>query len=169
MVVPGLRGGNSFLDTLDFPVNWIVRTIPQPAALGEHPDPSDTVAYGEYLANIAGCLHCHTKIEEGTPVAEMELAGGFVFELPSGTIRSANITPDEGTGIGGWEKEYFVKLFKVWEVPESEWTRVEPDEFNTIMPWIMYAKMTEEDLGAIFDYLQTVRPIEHQVEIHTPK
>ncbi len=169
MLIPGLRGGNSFLDTLDFPVNWIVRTIPQPAALGEHPDPSDTVAYGEYLANIAGCLHCHTKIEQGTPVAEMELAGGFVFELPWGTIRSANITPDEGTGIGGWEKEYFVKLFKVWEVPESEWTRVEPDEFNTIMPWIMYAKMTEEDLGAIFDYLQTVRPIEHQVEIHTPK
>jgi hypothetical protein len=36
------------------------------------------------------------------------------------------------------------------------------------MPWTMYANMTEEDLGAIYAYLQTVPPIENRVEKFTP-
>jgi hypothetical protein len=35
---------------------------------------------------------------------------------------------------------------------------------NTPMPWLMYSGMTEEDLGAIYDYLRTVPPIENTVE-----
>jgi hypothetical protein len=33
-------------------------------------------------------------------------------------------------------------------------------EGNTVMPWVRYSGMTEEDLGAIWDYLQTVPPVE---------
>jgi hypothetical protein len=40
-------------------------------------------------------------------------------------------------------------------------------EFNTIMPWTMYARMTEEDLAAIYVYLQTVKPIENTVNKFT--
>jgi phosphoglycerate dehydrogenase-like enzyme len=29
-------------------------------------------------------------------------------------------------------------------------------QHNTLMPWVRYSKMTEEDLGAIYDYLRTV-------------
>jgi hypothetical protein len=31
------------------------------------------------------------------------------------------------------------------------------------MPWLAYAGLTEEDLGAMYDYLRTVPPIENRV------
>jgi hypothetical protein len=32
------------------------------------------------------------------------------------------------------------------------------------MPWVMYAGMKEEDLGAIYTYLRTVTPNKNNVE-----
>jgi hypothetical protein len=32
------------------------------------------------------------------------------------------------------------------------------------MPWILFSGMTEEDLGAIYDYLRTLPPVQNQVE-----
>jgi hypothetical protein len=46
---------------------------------------------------------------------------------------------------------------------------VNPGEFNTIMPWTMYAQMTEEDLGAIYEYLRTVAPVKNSVVKFTGK
>jgi len=34
----------------------------------------------------------------------------------------------------------------------------------TIMPWMMYATMEEEDLKAIYAYLQSLEPIDHPIE-----
>ena len=31
------------------------------------------------------------------------------------------------------------------------------------MPWIAFSRMSDEDLGAIYDYLRTVRPVENRV------
>ena len=31
------------------------------------------------------------------------------------------------------------------------------------MPWIAFSGMTPEDLGAIYDYLRTLKPIENHV------
>jgi hypothetical protein len=45
---------------------------------------------------------------------------------------------------------------------------VKPDEFNTIMPWTMYAHMKESDLSAIFTYLQTVKGIPNSVTKFSP-
>ena len=41
------------------------------------------------------------------------------------------------------------------------------NEFNTPMPWLMYAGMTDEDLGSIYAYLKTVKPVKNQVEKFT--
>jgi hypothetical protein len=34
---------------------------------------------------------------------------------------------------------------------------------NTIMPWLAFSRMTDEDLGAIYDYLKTLKPVENKV------
>ncbi len=34
---------------------------------------------------------------------------------------------------------------------------------NTTMPWTVYAGMKESDLGAIYDFLASVKPIRHNV------
>jgi len=39
---------------------------------------------------------------------------------------------------------------------------------QTIMPWQMYAGMDEGDLGAIFEYLCTIDPVENRVVKFTP-
>jgi hypothetical protein len=95
----------------------------------------------------------------------MDFAGGMEFKFPNGaTARSANITPEENTGIGAWERAYFVGRFKEYADSTTSHIRMSPNEANTVMPWSMYAGMTEEDLNAIYSYLRTAKPIENEVE-----
>ena len=153
-----------------FPVNIILHTIPEPAAPTKRPDPSDAVAYGAYMANAAGCVECHTKQEKGKKIGE-PFAGGFEFHMPTGAInRSANITPSENGGIGKWSKEQFIERFKFYAdssyVPATiDWAK---GDFQTVMPWTMYRNMKEQDLGAIYDYLRTVKPVDAVIERWTP-
>jgi len=153
----------------DFPVNFIINTMPARAEGGKRPDPSDRVAYGKYLTTFASCGDCHTPVDEqGQALPGMEMAGGRSFPVPSGTVRSMNITQDAETGIGQWTRETFIARFKSY-ADGSAIPEVGKDGFNSIMPWAMYAGMTEDDLGAIYDYLKTVKPIKNKVERFTGK
>ncbi len=153
----------------DFPINFIMRTMPKPAVHSKLPPPTASTEYGAYLVNAASCGECHTKQEKGEFVGE-PLAGGFEFKYPNGAVvRSMNITPHE-TGIGNWSREQFIERFKMhvdsgYTAPRIDWSK---SQFQTVMPWLMYAGMTESDLGAIYDYLRTVKPVENVVEKWTP-
>jgi len=153
---------------IDFPVNIIMRTVPQPAQPMERPAPSDPL-YGEYMTNAAACVECHTHTEKGKKIGEF-FAGGFAFNFPNGAVvRSVNITP-HADGIGAWDKATFITRFKMhldssYVPPPIDWAK---GDFQTVMPWMMYARMTEEDLGAIYDYLRTVPAVAGRVEKWTP-
>ncbi len=157
---------------LDFPVNLIVKTIPQnPGPFPPAPDRKKTLEYGRYMVNATGCMHCHTPLDgQGRPLPGMEAAGGLEFHWPDGsTVRSVNITPDKETGIGDWSKDYFVKRFKLGQKMAQSHTPVKPGGFNTPMPWQEYGGMTGGDLAAIYAYLHNqVKPVRHQVEKFTP-
>jgi mono/diheme cytochrome c family protein len=149
----------------DFPFNFIINTIPNKQTPQKRPDPSDVLAYGAYMINAAGCHECHTKQEKGQVVGE-PFAGGFEFKLAPGImVRSPNITPHE-TGLKNWTKEMFIQRFKQYTDSSYVLPSVDMDkgEFQTVMPWTMYAGMTEEDLGAIYEYLRTVKPVNSTIE-----
>ena len=150
-------------------MNLIVKLIP-PHSYNPSPTPdkNDKPGYGKYLVTIAGCSDCHTPMEKGKRLPGMDFAGGFEFKLPMGTIRSANITPDPDLGIGKWTKEDFIKRFKSMESDSSKNIVVREGEFNTVMPWTMFAGMEVEDLGAIYEYLRTLTPVSHIVVRFTP-
>ncbi|HQW04855.1 MAG: c-type cytochrome [Flavobacteriales bacterium] len=154
---------------IDFPVNVIMHTVPQPAHPTQRPEWGDPT-YGEYLANAAACVECHTRAEKGKKIGE-PFAGGFAFAFPNGAVlRSSNITPSEDGGIGGWSKEEFIQRFKQYTdsgyvVPAIDWER---GDMQTVMPWMMYANMTEQDLGAIYDYLRTIPAAPGVIEKWTP-
>lgn len=154
----------------DFPMNLILRTIPSGA-----PTPTDErtlddeLVKGKYLFMIAACADCHTPQDKGAPIEGMYLAGGMEFKSPNGAIlRSSNITPDKETGIGNWTEEAFVQRFKNYASPEATAAKLSPEDFNTIMPWAMYAGMKEEDLRSIYKYMMTLEPNNNKVVRYTP-
>lgn len=142
----------------DFPMSIILHTIPvMPVKL-------EGSTYGEYMTNAAGCRECHTKTDKGKEVGR-PFAGGWGFPIPgAGVVTSANITPHE-TGIGGWSREKFIRTFK--QYADSGYVAPKVDlaggQMQTVMPWMMYAGMSEEDLGAIYDHLRTVPPVDNAV------
>lgn len=149
----------------EFPMSVIMHTMPQPAAPTPRPDPSDALAYGRYMVTAANCLECHTKFEKGEAVGEPG-AGGFEFQFPNGAIvRSPNIT-SHADGLGAWDKATFIARFKQYTdsayVPHA--VDMAATEFQTVMPWTMYGHMTEQDLGAIFDYLRSIPAAPGKVE-----
>ncbi len=155
--------------SLDFPMNLIVKTIPLHSYTPTSgPDTTDTVAYGKYLTNAATCIDCHTQMVNGQYMKGMEFAGGFAFNMGNGIDRSANITPDSSTGIGKWTKEDFINFFKAFACDSGGKIPVTPSQFNTPMPMVSLAGMTDYDLGAIYAYLRTVKPVHNEVVRFTP-
>ncbi|GAB3899751.1 cytochrome c [Larkinella knui] len=155
----------------DFPMNLIINTIPTKTTGMKRPDPADSLAYGKYLTTFASCGECHTPVDDkGQHLPGMEFAGGREFAMPSGTVRALNLTSDPETGIGSWTKQAFIARFKAAEQKDFKHPASgEFPEFNTIMPWMMYAGMSEQDLGAIFTYLQTIKPVKNAVVKFTPR
>jgi mono/diheme cytochrome c family protein len=154
---------------LDFPMNIIVKTIPLKSYIPSKPvNMNDSVSYGKYLVAIASCGDCHTPAEKGEPVAGMMFGGGAEFKTPWGLVRSANITPDNETGIGTWDKASFIHAFKQYASEKGQNIQVDSNSFNSIMPWTLYAGMTEEDISCIYNYLRTVKPVKHRVIKYTP-
>jgi mono/diheme cytochrome c family protein len=152
----------------DFPMNILINTLPAKPAFTERPDTTDVLAYGAYLVNAAACYDCHTPFDKGAYDDNLAFAGGRLFNMPFGALRSANITPDE-SGIGNWSKEFFIARFTAYRDSANSHRAVDPTkDFNTIMPWTMYANMTEGDLAAIYTYLKTLKPIANPVTKFTP-
>jgi mono/diheme cytochrome c family protein len=150
---------------LNFPLNIIVRTIPGANTFSKRPSPDDKVAYGKYMTKAALCTECHTPIDErGTPLPGMEFAGGTELLETGYRTRSSNITPDADTGIGSWTEQQFIDKFKGFENPTNAVLAEHERPQNTSMPITAYAGMTREDLGAIYAYLRTVKPVTNRVE-----
>jgi hypothetical protein len=154
---------------LNFPLNILVNTMPSKAAFEKKPDSNNITAYGRYLTTMAGCVECHSKVDKGALIKGTEFGGGRTFEFPNGTVAtSPNITSDK-TGIGGWDRNLFIRTFKQYADSGYKPRVLAAGEFNTPMPWLMYAGMKESDLAAIYAYLQMVPKIHNEVKVFQRK
>jgi len=153
----------------DFPVNFIINTMPHKAEPGKKPAKTDTVAYGGYLVNAGGCVECHSERSKGKLIGEL-FAGGFEFHTPDGSvIRSANISPDNETGLGLWTEAAFITKFRSYTDSSYKPNKMGPGMAQTVMPWTMYGGMDTTDLKAIYAYLRTVKPQKRTIVKWTPK
>jgi mono/diheme cytochrome c family protein len=141
-----------------FPVKYLIRGIPEPVTETVQADLSTAVNRGEYLVNLSLCSECHTPRKRGRLDSAMKFAGGQVFDA-SGKLVSPNITPD-ATGIGNYTEEMFVKAMRTGYVGKRQ--------LNTAMPWQFYSGLTDEDLKAMYAYLETLPPISHRVDNTQP-
>lgn len=152
---------------LDFPVNHLNKFAPAPVTKRvAAPDRNNKLKYGEYLVKVAGCIDCHSQLDKGEPIAGKEYAGGFEFNFPANSVRSANITPDEETGLGKWSEDRFVAKFKGYaNMTYDNAPRMTQVNF-TLMPWMNMSQLSEQDLRAIYAFLRTVKPVHNPVEVH---
>jgi mono/diheme cytochrome c family protein len=120
--------------------------------------PDTSIEYGGYLANTVGrCGSCHTprNLKTGEYLGP-RFSGGLPFdsrENPGTVYLTPNLTPDSGTGhIVTWSEDEFVARMKAGATIG-----------DSPMPWGSFRRMTEEDLRAIYRYLQSLDPVAHQV------
>ena len=147
----------------DFPMNIILRMIPEKAAPVVKPERSDTLAYGRYLVQASGCIECHTKDKQGRIIPELAFSGGREFQMPDGLLVSPNITPDKETGIGNWTRDDFIRRFKAYDLATYSPAPINKGDLMTAMPWTMYAGMDTSDLSSVYHALMANEPISNKV------
>jgi mono/diheme cytochrome c family protein len=149
------------VSTPPFPVKYLIRSLPAPITEPVTADLSTPVKRGEYLATIGACAECHTPVDDkGNRLPGMNFAGGFKLEYTGvPTVFSRNITPSVN-GIPYYTEALFIEAFRTGRVRERQ--------LATMMPWRFYRNMRDEDLKAIFAYLQTLTPVDHFVDNSLP-
>lgn len=113
------------------------------------PASTDTAARGKYLFNsVIACSDCHTPVDQqsGKPILDKYLAGGQPYEGPWGIVYSANLTPDQETGIGKWADDDIRRVFHQGILPDGR--RV------VLMPWQDFQIITDDDMNAMIYYLR---------------
>jgi mono/diheme cytochrome c family protein len=117
-----------------------------------------TAEYGQYIAaSVANCKGCHSNrnLMTGAFIGE-EYAGGLEFgvDTDSGkyTLTTPNLTPDTSGRIKGWTQEQFIQRFRAGaRIPGSH------------MPWGPFSRMSDTELKAVYNFLQTVKPVRNNV------
>jgi alcohol dehydrogenase (quinone), cytochrome c subunit len=113
-------------------------------AWAQQPTPTDK---GEYVARAGDCVACHS-VPNGKP-----FAGGLKMGTPLGAIYSTNITPDKETGIGNYSYEDFDRAVRQGIAKDGH--RLYP-----AMPYPSYAKITDDDMHALYDFfMKEVPPV----------
>lgn len=144
------------------------------------------VARGQYLVTVGGCNDCHTPFKMGPKGPEPDMsrmlsghpeqfvisaparlasAEWMVASAPTNTAHSgpwgvsftANLTPDENTGLGIWTEDMFMKALRTGRHMGASREILPP------MPWYNYGKMTDDDLKAVYAYLRSIPPVHNRV------
>jgi hypothetical protein len=157
---------------------------PAPAAPAKSA-PASAAARGKYLVAIMSCSDCHTPMKMGAKGPEPDMARLFsghpagmqlppppppsgpwgwsgtltntAFAGPWGISYSANLTPDQNTGLGIWTEEMFMKAMRTGKHMGTS------REIKPPMPWNWIGMATDDDLKAIFAYLKSMPAISNRV------
>lgn len=147
---------------------------------------------GKYLVEVGSCHDCHSPkvftpqgpIPDTSRLLSGHRADSRLPALPAGVLGpgrwgvlandhltawagpwgvsfAANLTPD-ATGLGNWTAEIFIATMRTGKHLGTGRPILPP------MPWFNYAKLTDEDLRAMFAYLQTLRPVSNLVPAPIP-
>ena len=176
----------SFLALAAVPVTLLL------GGTSQKPDPktSPLVKRGEYLVRLGGCSDCHTpkKVTEHGPEDDLSrflsghpddsklpappnlptgpwfsaTAGMTAWTGPWGISYASNLTPDVNTGLGIWTERMFLRAMRTGKHYGASREILPP------MPWQNLSKLTDDDLKAIFAYLQSIPPIRNRVPDPAP-
>lgn len=98
-----------------------------------------TAEFGEYLATI--CKECHGENLNGKP-----------FGPPGQEVLTPNLTP--GGELGTWSEEDFFTTLRSGMTPSGR-------QLSDDMPWRAFGQMSDEELKALWLYLQSLPALAH--------
>jgi cytochrome c553 len=116
-----------------------VDQIDHTASHANAPEPGVTVEYGEYLASTT-CIECHGAQLNGIP-----------FGPPGKQTPTPNLTP-RGE-LAAWSEEEFIATLRTGVTPGGH-------QLKDVMPWKYFSQMTDDELKAIWMYLQSLPALE---------
>ena len=105
------------------------------------PEPGVTADYGRYMVDVSGCKACHGPNLNGNDKGE------------PGSPPAPNLTPRGN--MGSWSEADFLQAVMHGRTPEGK--ALAPE----FMPWQAYGAFPEDDMRAIWVFLQTVEAKEN--------
>lgn len=133
-----------------------------PAAVNvPHPDETERVGYGRYLAQLGHCTVCHSLGSTGMRDEKDRFMGGAddPMSLPGvGKVWAPNLTPHPETGLGRYSAE---------QIRTALTTGLRLDgkpmapPMSTMIPYL--ALMKDEDKDALVAWLRSLEPVRQQV------
>ncbi|MGM0945342.1 MAG: c-type cytochrome [Bacteroidota bacterium] len=159
----------------------------EPIAEAQVDSHQELLERGKYLIEIMGCNDCHSPKKMGKRgpeiIPELALSGfpadrpilkfedplikeGFGMMYPDltgaagpwGLSFAANLTPHE-TGLGNWTLEQFTIALREGKSKGIRTNRM----LLPPMPWQNYVGIKDEDIAALFEYLQSIPPVDNRV------
>jgi len=118
-----------------FPARIIDQSLPIPLE-----EPATVLEKGMYLSTT--CIGCHGR----------NLSGGRIPGVPPDWPEASNLTPNGE--ISTWSEADFFRAMREGVTPDG---RKLQEEF---MPYSMVGQMTDEELHALFAYLNTLEPVQ---------
>ena len=116
-------------------------------------DNAALIEQGAYVARAGDCVACHRTVENGGP----EMAGGYVIDSPMGKIISSNITPSKAYGIGDYTEQQLADALR-------KGINAKGQHLYPAMPYTSYQGMSDQDIHALYVYLQQgVKPVDQPV------
>lgn len=134
--------------------------FPYPTEPKIAPPRTDRVAYGRYMAFSLDCYTCHSADFKSVDYLDPERSPGFfgggnlVMDAKGEPIRTANLTPDDETGIGRWTEADFVRALK---------KGFRPDGRVLHYPMTPRPELGDDEAAAIYAYLRTVPKIHNPI------
>ncbi len=137
------------------------KPLPLPLTKLNIPDTADAIKYGRYLAHNYDCFSCHSADFKTVDFLHPTKSDGYFgggnkpLNQSGQVIVTANLTPDNETGIGQWSKDEFIAAVKYG---------TKKDEQALRYPMIPYTLLTDYEVSCIYDYLQTIPPISNNIQ-----
>ncbi|WP_084286486.1 cytochrome c [Halomonas halodenitrificans] len=122
-------------------------------ALSDEPQ-EQLVERGRYIAQATDCIACHIG-PDGTPYA-----GGQANRTPLGDIVAPNISSSEEYGIGSYSLSDLTRVLREGKAPGGK-------HLYPAMPYPSYQGMMDEDIEALYAYLQSVPAVDRAPEAET--
>jgi len=173
-------------------VNEKIHSVAPESAAPTAPASSDPrIERGAHLVRTMGCNDCHTPWRAGPRGSEPDMtrsltghpsdvvmppapvlppgtwgwvgaATNTAFAGPWGVSFTANLTPDVGSGLGGWSAKQFADTMRTGKHLGVGREILPP------MPIPAYKNFNDADLDAIFAYLQSIPSVKNRVPAPLP-